>query len=382
MTILTPGYEVSIHPQDAEVGRVGVVLDVLADASARAADYTHLDVAVAYASGEGVRLLDERLASETWSGAQKRFLVSIDFGFTEPRALSRLNDLPNAEVRVPNASSVLQSPSLKPRSAFHAKTFAFGGANWYELRSVVVGSSNLTASALSVGAEVVTKLVWDSPAAARDDLQRTKPHFDWFNEAWDRAEMLVDVLDAYRARRRALPKPRRRLPEERTAPVRRYVASLDGHVVNGTLAVQLAAARTLWISGESIIHNRGGLPGNQLNTRRGTRVFFGFGADDVSRNTTLGFVNIRVGDRSYIERSIRFGDNGMDIVGLPISEQNGLETYEGVILVFTRDGASEVNDNHYTLTVTDEEGLAALKAAAANSVELSMASGRPYGLLF
>lgn len=72
----------------------------------------------------------------------------------------------------------------------------------------------------------------------------------------------------------------------------------------------------------------------------------------------------------------------MDIVGLPIPEQNGLDTYEGSILVFTRDAASEVNDNHYTLTVTDEEGLAALKAAAANSVELLMASGRPYGLLF
>ncbi|HEU4677987.1 MAG TPA: hypothetical protein VFS35_00605, partial [Terrimicrobiaceae bacterium] len=121
-----PKYEMDVYAQDSSVGRVGVVLDAIADAAKQAGGYDWVDVAVAYASVEGVRMLNQRLSGGIWSGAQKRFLVSIDFGFTQPDALTRLSELYGAEVRVPNGRAVLREPTLRPPYAFHAKTFAFG----------------------------------------------------------------------------------------------------------------------------------------------------------------------------------------------------------------------------------------------------------------
>ena len=377
-------FQASVHAQDTRVGRVGVVLDALADASERAHAYKHVDVAVAYASAEGVRLLDERLSSEAWAGARKRFLVSLDFGFTQPRALARLADLSNSEVRIPNGRAVLKSRTLRPPSAFHAKVFIFRDEAWHELRSLVVGSANLTASALSTGSEVVTKQIWSSPGApgSWQHLLLAKPLLDWFDDTWETADLLEDVIDEYRDRFRALPKPQRSR-EDKTPSTRRYLASLADHVISGTLPVQLAAARSLWVNGVSIIRNRGAnRPGNQLNTPRGTRVFFGFGSENVPRDTTLGVVDIRIAGNPYVERSVRFANNGMDIIGLPIPERYGLDGYLDTILIFARDAPSESGQDRFTLTVTDAVGLAGLKGAAANSVELSMHGGRQYGLLF
>ena len=72
----------------------------------------------------------------------------------------------------------------------------------------------------------------------------------------------------------------------------------------------------------------------------------------------------------------------MDIIGLPIPEQNGLDSYQDMFLVFSRNRDSNTDSGQFTLTVTDAAGLASLKKSAANSVELSMNSGRGYGLLF
>lgn len=376
-------YEMSVHAQDPSIGRVGVVLEALGDASERAGTYEHVDIAVAYASSEGVRLLDERLSSGTWSAASKRFLVSIDFGFTQPKALERLRSLNNAEVRIPNGRSVLASLFLRPPSAFHAKAFAFGGEEWHNLSALIVGSANLTASALSTGAEVVTKQLWTSAPSRAEwgHLELAKPLLDWFEDAWATADPLSDVLDEYRSRYDSLPKPRQ-LPEETTPATRRYLASPDDHVISGTLPVQLAAAKSLWVDGSSIIRNRGADPGNQLNTTRGTRIFFGIGSENRPKSTRLGMVNIRVGSYPYIERPVRFGHNGMDVISLPIPEDNGVDTYQDMFLVFSRDRVSSTGRGQFSLTVTDEAGLASLKEAAANSVELSMHGGREYGLLF
>ena len=370
-----------MHAQDPRVGRVGVVLDAIANASRESGDYEHVDIAVAYASTEGVRLLNDALSlGAHWSAATKRFLVSIDFGFTQPSALHALSELGNSEVRIPNARAVLESAILRPPFAFHAKTFLFRGREWFSLKALIVGSANLTASALSTGAEVVTRQIWNniSPrTAAWEHLKMAKPAVDWFEDTWNGAELLTDVLDEYRLRHRALPKPRTP-PEEKTRTTRTFLLSPDEHVITGTLPVQLAAAKSLWVDGSSIIGNRKPKPGNQLNTPRGTRIFFGFSSKNVPRDTTLGTVEIRVAGHLYVVRSIRFANNGMDIIGLPIPEQFGVDSYQDTILIFSRDSGS----GHFTLTVTDAPGLSAYIASASNSVELAMNGGRRYGLLF
>lgn len=376
-------YEMTVHAQDASSGRVGEVLAALEGAAQAAVPYDHVDIAVAYASAEGVRLLEEAVAGKYWVESRKRFLVSMDFGFTQPRALTLLSEIANAEVRIPNGSKVLESPSLRPPSAFHPKVFVFRGDQWFKLSALIVGSANLTASALSTGSEVVSRQLWTGsyPTEAWNSREQAKPLLDWFDYSWETADPLIEVIEPYKQRRRALPAPHGPR-EERTRSTRRYLASADDHAISGSLSVQFAEARTLWVEASSMIKNRGTAAGNQLNTPRGTRVFFGFDSDHVPRNTTLGSVAIRVEGYSYVPRSIRFGDNGMDIVGLPIPEDNGIDTYEGSYLVFTREMQSVDGQERFTLRPVNAEALSVMRERAHNSVEHMMRGGRRFGLLF
>lgn len=373
--------DVSVHPQDSSIGRVGVVREAIKEASQQAGAYVSVDLAVAYASTKGVIMLTDDLAGRRWDAARKRFLVSFDFGFTEPEALARLGRLDNAEVRIPNGRAVVASPTLQPPSAFHAKVFAFRGGQ-SEVLALVVGSANLTASALSTGAEVVTKQVWLEQSQSHDPVGRAQALASWFDDAWDAADSLGDVLDEYRERRRRMPS-RPKLREERTDATRMYVANTEENVIVGPLPVQLASAKALWIDASSMIHNRPGrLPGSQLNTPRGTRVFFGFGAENVPRDTTLGGVFIRIPGYDHVHRTIRFSNNSMDVVNLPIPDHHGLETYEGRHLIFERESPLADGEGRFTLRVTDASGIAAAKVHAANSIDLTMRSRRRYGLLF
>lgn len=377
-------YQTSVHPQDPSVGRVGIVLEAIGTAAQLASDYERVDVAVAYASAEGVRLLDEKLSGPNWIGARKRFLVSLDFGFTQPAALIRLSELSNAEVRVPNGRAVLASATLRPPSAFHAKVFIFGLDELPYLRALVVGSANLTASALTTGAEVVTTQSWSQrgfPPAAWRHLKKAQPVLDWFEDTWKDADLLENVLDDYRVRRRALPKPAR-IREDKTQATRRYLASLESHEISGDLPVQLAAAKELWVDASSVIKNRKNQPGTQLNTPKGTRVFFGIDAAKVPEKTTFEPIDIRVAGYTYAERTIRFNTNGMDVINLPIPWQNGVDTYKGTFLVFTRELPDAAGRRRFTLTVTNASDIGDRIASAANSIELSMKGGRRYGLLF
>ena len=124
------------------------------------------------------------------------------------------------------------------------------------------------------------------------------------------------------------------------------------------------------------------MPGSQINTPRGTRVFFGFSSAMVPMNTVIGTTEIRIAGSMYVDRTVRFNNNSMDVVNLPIPEQNGVATYLNTFLVFTRELKGASGLDRFTLTVTDAAGVADLKLSSANSIDLSMHGGREYGLLF
>jgi HKD family nuclease len=107
-------------------------------------DYDAVDVAVAYASRRGVSELSVALTSSRWLSAGKRWLVSMDFGRTEPAALDALAALPNSEVRVPNGRDVIASQSLQPKITFHTKAYLFRLAGHNCPVAVIIGSANLT----------------------------------------------------------------------------------------------------------------------------------------------------------------------------------------------------------------------------------------------
>ena len=62
----------------------------------------------------------------------------------------------NSEVRVPNGKRVLQDERLRPPTAFHTKAYLFRTADSASPLALMIGSANLTASALAVGAEMAT----------------------------------------------------------------------------------------------------------------------------------------------------------------------------------------------------------------------------------
>ncbi len=81
---------------------------------------------MAYATQSGSRDLISRFKKRigNWSNLQKKWLVSIDFGRTEAKALEILQSLPNFEVRIPSANELLDN-ALIPQRCFHPKTFVF-----------------------------------------------------------------------------------------------------------------------------------------------------------------------------------------------------------------------------------------------------------------
>lgn len=378
-------YEATVHAQDATVGRVETMLRAMGKAGKDAGPFTHVDLAVAYATTAGVTMLDEVLAPlPAWALAAKRCLISIDFGTTQPPALEKLAALPFSEVRIPNGEATVTSPGLYPPATFHSKVVLFRRDPWGFPSSLVVGSANLTRSALATGSEVVSVQSWtgrQSPAAIAH-LKEAQALTAWFDDAWAQATPLADLLDRYKAKYRRKPTPRTP-PEERT-PLTKVHAANPTQVAGQTTLVHYAAAKSLWFETSTLYKNRGPhKAGNQLDTSNGTRAFFGFGAQKVAPNTVLGHVAIEALTFRPVKRSVRHGDNSMDKINLPVPGTDGPPSYDNKFLIFDRTNRTGAGGYPlFTLTVTDAAGLKARKAASANSVDLTMNSGRQAGLLF
>lgn len=377
-------HAMTLHAQDASVGRVQEVVDGIVQAARGAGPWERLDAAVAYASAGGVRLLCDRLRQQpSWATSSKRFLVSMDFGTTQPAAFEMLAREPNLEVRVPNASDVLAQARLMPPTTFHAKGYLFDSEIAGGSTSLIVGSANLTVSALATGSELMASHIWTGRLSASEyGLLREADRFrSWFEDAWALAEPAAPLLAQYAALRR-----RWRIgppPEDRTRTVQRYDADPDATEVAGTVAVQLTTAKSIWFRTDTLyvnLQSRG--VGNQLDTPRGTRVFFGFPPAQVPKNHVFGPVEIQIPGHAAVERSVRFGNNMMDKVNLPVPGVNGPANYDNSVLIFDRAGIGPKGLPLFRLTVTNMRGLAARKRVAANHVDLAMHGGRPYGLLF
>lgn len=368
----------STHVQDSMTGRIDVVATALAEAVTSVQnELENVEIAVAYASSGGVKTLLMQVASApTWRTARKRFLVSMDSGFTEPAALVKLSSLPNSEVRIPNADSVLRSSALRPVRPFHPKAYLFRGAASSAPSALMVGSANLTASAMTTGAEIVTtQLGRRNPAV--------DPYLSWFDDAWHRAVPLSMVIDEYRRKRSSLG---RGAPSAEDLDRVASVYSPRGGVpvaVEGADAARLAAAKAYWIEAGTLSRNRGPtLPGNQLDAPRGTRVFFGFPPTVVKRNQIFGDVALRYGSGPYARHSVRFGNNQMDKVNLPIPGLAGPVTYDGKILLFVRETPLSSTIESFTLSLISDTALRKRQVSATNSWEGKMTSGRRWGLLF
>jgi len=335
------------------------------------ANFDRMHIAVAYATRAGCKLLTEslRATQRDWQRMRKEWLVAFDYGLTEPRALEYLANLPNSEVRVPNAEDVLNA-ALRPSRAYHQKLFIFRRRRGPVALAVYSGSANLTMGGLYLNDEQASLLFWREPLIDRERelFERMLLQVEVTERTFQASVVLNrDLLKRYSALWR---------PEasQETSPIVFQVLT-PAPELSLSRGLAIATAKAMWVEIRYVVENRGaGQPGNQIDLRRGTRVFFGFSGRTVARNTVLGSVRLRIGDQ-ITDCHMRFGNNQMDKLNLPIPGNPAPATYENETLLFVRR-----TDGTYELSVGSADDIEEWKAKSrSQSTLFRMTSGREYG---
>jgi HKD family nuclease len=299
--------------------------------------WTNLDIPVAYAVTGGVRLLEERLSQDpSWPTVQKRFLVGIDWCRSDPVALDAIAAFPAADLRIVNGAELVEIEGCRPTRSYHPKAFIFS-KDWPSTTGVIgcfLGSGNLSRNGLSYGHELD---IWTaaSSSSSPDVVRSLADIYDWFERLWSRSTKYSRrIRDQYRSRFEATQRRESRATtDDDSVPsviVRQRGLKPDDLVV-------LRSFDNLWVDAGSMYSNLGrGRPGNQLELKRYTRVFFGFPARDLPPNSAIGGVDIVVGSAVHPDRHLRYGDNQMDKLDLPVPGYRAPADYRNETLLFTR----------------------------------------------
>ena len=307
----------------------GSYLELIAEAYSHVRP-TAMMAAVAYATHSGVaELLDRLAALDGWDQVSKKWLVGIDFCRSDPIALKGLDGLPRSNVRIYDGRFVVGRDCCIPRVSFHPKLYSFRRGN---REAVVAGSGNLSRTGLCIGVEAGLS-VYDVPGMDSRSLLR------WFNRRWGLATPLDDVAVEYDDRFQSLENRIHPTPtEDDAAP---ESAGARGQLRPDQLR-KLKVCRHLWIQVGNLHFNRGpGRPGNQLMLKRNTRIFFGFPARDLDRDTALGHVAIEYGGNVRNDCSLRFSNNSMDVLTLPVPGVDGPAAYDQEVICFERAGVRQ-----------------------------------------
>lgn len=340
-------------------------IDDLGEVAAEA-EWNGLIVSVAYATRAGVMQMVGELA-ERWQGfwpASKLFVVGLDFGLTEPGAIRYLDSLPNAACHLHEARQTL-SAALRPQSRYHPKLYAFASGSSIKesyLSSGIVGSANLTGSGLTSNFEAYARFRAFSATASGRSWLRQLTVAEEVAKAQLRAT--ESLLSEYEELRNSMPVTTVRA--EATPGRYEPLEELDQAHLRA-----LRAARCLWTQTLKIVENRGsGKAGNQVDLKRGARVFFRSQVPlSAPRNTPLGSILVMAGPRQET-CNLRYGNNGMDKVNLPVpGEDNPLQYDNSFVLWERRD------DNSYLLRV-EHDGTAWVRASEEEGTRFMYANGQ------
>ena len=236
--------------------------------------------------------------------------------------------MPRSNVRVPNGRTLVQRSGCKPREPYHPKLF------------IMVGPK-IECDHLWIGQLVCERAdrrlrVWQCisfKSCVHPELVSLRT---WFNRAWRTADQFDVIEAAYKARCDALLRSGTAVPIEDDVPP----AEPTPRLTRGLTEQQLRQLRTydsLWIEAGGLGYNLGrGVPGNQLDMTRYTRVFFGAPPTNVRPNDIIDHVILVWSGVRHHDRTLKFGDNGMDKLNVPFAGPRGSLFYQGTTLLFTR----------------------------------------------
>lgn len=148
------------------------------------------------------------------------------------------------------------------------------------------------------------------------------------------------------------------------------------YTVNAGLKNTSGSTQLSWIDVGYVTKNRGGnRPGNQFDLPRGSHVYLGLDENkNPSLNSILGELRIRTPTDEVVERSLRYGNNSMEKLTLPIPEKFGYQSYDGKILTF------EIGEEEVLRNALELDDFLRLYSKYISS-SISMQSGRRYGTI-
>ncbi len=157
-------------------------------------------ISVAFITMSGVTPLLQTLKELEEKGIKGKILTTNYLMFTQPQALRKLMSLRNIEVRMYDSN--------KAGEGFHTKGYIFKKGDIYR---IIVGSSNLTGSAITKNKEWNTKLVSTSEGNVAQSIIKE------FNDLWNHIETrdVNSIIDEYTIRYEILEEQKRiTTPEE------------------------------------------------------------------------------------------------------------------------------------------------------------------------
>jgi HKD family nuclease len=299
--------------------------------------WTHIDIAVAYAVVSGIQLLQQHLGDSTgWGAISKRWLVGVDWCRSQPTALAALDALPNSAVRIFDGGTILDRSGCKPTVTYHPKGFITKRVDGRLVRSrgLLLGSANLSYNGLRTGNELNLWLGATRGSGESEILSALASVASWFSRLWATATPYQLISARYAAEykaQQATPGPV--VTDDEVSPI----SLRTGRGLTERDLVRLRALDRFWIDTGRMYSNLGeDRSGNQLELKRFSRVFFGFPALDLSFNTRIGAIDLTYLGAHYPDRHLRFGDNGMDKLDLPVPGGAAPADYRDVTICFTR----------------------------------------------
>ena len=191
---------------------------------------------VAFISDSGIRPLKQSLRELEQRGVPGRILTTDYLSFSDPSALEELAQFSNIEVRM------YRTEGMPDQTGFHTKGYLFDHADGSQ--TIIVGSSNMTGSALSQNKE------WNLEFTALPDGSLARSTSEEFEELWSVAAPLDCVLDVYR---QSYEEKRRQLAATKVKPIEQirlvpnamqsaFVASLQDIIDRGERRALLISA--------------------------------------------------------------------------------------------------------------------------------------------
>ena len=172
---------------------------------------------VAFITMSGLEPLLQILKELEQKGIKGKILTTDYLTFSEPKAISKLAELTNVEVRMYLTNGA--------REGFHTKGYMFKRDNTY---SFIVGSSNMTIKALTVNKEWNTKIVSTKKGEYAEKI------ITEFYQLWDSklTENFADFIEPYSRRYEIAKEQKKRVKQEEIPAIEEYKLEPNSMQVN------------------------------------------------------------------------------------------------------------------------------------------------------